>query len=272
MPDRYAVMGNPIAHSKSPRIHTLFARQTGEDLVYERILAPTDGFAAAAVEFEASGARGFNVTVPFKLQAWDWVDRHTPRAERAGAVNTVVLTPTERLGDNTDGIGLVQDLRRNHEIALQAQRILILGAGGAVRGVLPALLSEAPAELVIANRTRERAEFLAASLAALGPLRGCSLAELAGERFDLIVNGTSAGLQGELPALPEGLVVAGAAVYDMVYGEAPTPFCRWALEQGAAHALDGLGMLVEQAAESFLLWRGIRPQTAPVIQALRAGT
>lgn len=272
MPERYAVLGNPIAHSKSPHIHTLFARQTGEKLIYERILVPSDGFAAAAAELQASGARGFNVTVPFKVQAWHWVDRRTPRAEPAGAVNTVVLTATERLGDNTDGVGLVQDLRRNHAIELHAQRILILGAGGAVRGVLPSLLAEAPAEVVIANRTRERADGLAASLAELGPLKSCGLPELAGEHFDLIINATSAGLHGGLPALPEGLSIAGSTVYDMVYGETPTAFCHWALERGAARALDGLGMLVEQAAESFLLWRGVRPQTASVIQALRAAS
>lgn len=269
MLERYAVMGNPIAHSQSPRIHTLFARQTGEPVAYERILVPTDGFAAAVTEFEASGGRGLNITVPFKLQAWAEVDRRTARAEHAGAVNTVVITDTGRLGDNTDGTGLVRDLCCNHGVRVQARRILILGAGGAVHGVLPALLAETPTELVIANRTRARADAIATALADLGCVSACGLPELAGEHFDVIINGTSAGLHGELPALPKGLKIGGTTVYDLVYGKAPTAFCNWALEQGAARALDGLGMLVEQAAESFLLWRGIRPQTAPVIQALR---
>lgn len=269
MPERYAVMGNPIGHSKSPRIHALFARQTGEDLVYDSILVSTAGFAAAVTEFAAAGGRGLNVTVPFKLQAWNRVDRRTTRAERAGAVNTIAMTSAGLLGDNTDGAGLVRDLRHNHGVRLHKRRILLLGAGGAVRGVLPSLLAEAPAELIIANRTRERAESIAASFADLGQVTINSLPGLAGERFDLIINGTSAGLHGEIPALPEDLRVDGATAYDMVYGEAPTAFCRWALRHGAARALDGLGMLVEQAAESFLLWRGVRPQTAPVIQALR---
>lgn len=262
-------MGNPIAHSKSPRIHALFARQTGESLVYDSILVPVEGFAAAVAEFETTGGRGLNVTVPFKQQAWHEVDRRTTRAERAGAVNTIAMTPAGRLGDNTDGVGLVRDLRHNHGVELHERRILIVGAGGAVRGVLPSLLAEAPAELVIANRTRERAEAIAAVFADLGRVAACSLSGLAGERFDLIINGTSAGLHGEIPALPEDLRADGATAYDMVYGEVPTAFCRWALHHGAAHALDGLGMLVEQAAESFLLWRGIRPQTAAVIQWLR---
>lgn len=269
MPERYAVMGNPIAHSQSPRIHTLFAHQTGEPVAYERILVPIDGFAAAVTEFAASGGRGLNITVPFKLQAWAEVDRRTARAERAGAVNTIAITDAGRLGDNTDGAGLVRDLCCNHGVQVQARRILVLGAGGAVRGVLPTLLAETPAELVIANRTRARADAIAAALASLGCVTACGLQELAGERFDVIVNGTSAGLHEELPVLPKGLIIAGTTVYDMVYGRTPTAFCSWALEQGAARALDGLGMLVEQAAESFLLWRGMRPQTAPVIHALR---
>lgn len=263
-------MGNPIAHSQSPRIHTLFARQTGEDVIYDRILVPTDGFATAVTEFEAAGGRGLNITVPFKLQAWNQVDQRTARAERAGAVNTIAITPAGRLGDNTDGTGLVRDLRHNHGVELHDRRILILGAGGAVRGILPSLLAETPAEIVIANRTRERAESIAAALADLGRVTVCNPAELTSEPFDLVINGTSAGLKGEIPALPEDLRIGGATVYDMIYGEAPTAFCRWALRHGAARALDGLGMLVEQAAESFLLWRGVRPQTAAVIQALRS--
>lgn len=268
-PQRYAVMGNPIAHSLSPRIHTLFARQTGEHLVYERILVPIEGLPAALTEFETSGGCGLNITVPFKLQAWGLVERRSERAERSGAVNTIAMTPQGRLGDNTDGVGLVRDLRSNHGVELRMRRVLILGAGGAVRGVLPDLLAEAPDEVVIANRTYYRAEQLAACYSDLGRVAACEFAELAGERFDLIINGTSAGLSGEIPTLPETLRLAGAIVYDMLYGDSPTVFCRWALGQGAARALDGLGMLVEQAAESFHLWRGVLPQTAAVIEALR---
>lgn len=269
MPERYAVMGNPIAHSQSPRIHTLFAYQTGEDLVYNRLLVPTEGFAAAVAEFAAGGGGGLNITVPFKLQAWHQVDRRTARAELAGAVNTIAMTPAGWLGDNTDGAGLVRDLHYNHGVMLQERRILVVGAGGAGRGVLPSLLAEGPAEIVLANRTRERAEAIAAALTDVGRVTACGLTELAGEPFDLVINGTSAGLNERIPALPENLRIRGATAYDMIYGETPTAFCRWALNHGAACALDGLGMLVEQAAESFLLWRGIRPQTTAVIQMLR---
>lgn len=268
-PERYAVMGNPIAHSLSPRIHTLFARQTGENLVYERILVPIGDLAAALTEFETSGGRGLNITVPFKLQACALVESHSERAKRSGAVNTIAMTAHGMFGDNTDGVGLIRDLRSNHGVELRKRRVLIIGAGGAVRGVLPDLLAETPGEVVIANRTYERAEQLAASHSDLGRVAACEFTELGGEYFDLMINGTSAGLSGEIPALPETLRLAGAIVYDMLYGDSPTAFCRWALGRGASRALDGLGMLVEQAAESFHLWRGVRPQTAPVIEALR---
>lgn len=269
--DRYAVMGNPIAHSRSPDIHAAFARQTGERLTYERILVPLDDFAGAVATFEAEGGRGLNITVPFKQQAWALADSRSARAERAGAVNTLVFDADGVHGDNTDGAGLVRDLTVNNNVSLAGRRVLVLGAGGAVRGVLPSLLAEGPAEVVIANRTVERAAGLAEDFGDLGTVAACGFEALAGERFDVVINGTSAGLSGEMPALPNDLLNTGAACYDMAYGREPTVFVRWAETHGAQTALDGLGMLVEQAAESFEIWRGVRPDTRPVIRALRAG-
>lgn len=273
MPDRYAVIGNPIDHSKSPLIHAAFARQTGQDLTYGRILGHPEDFAAEVRRFFADGGRGLNVTVPFKEQAWALVDERSPRAETAGAVNTLIPLPGGRLrGDNTDGVGLVRDLGVNHGFQLTGRRILLLGAGGASRGVLRPLLETGPRELVIANRTAAKALELAAAAVELGPVRGCGLSDLgtiANGGFDLIVNGTSAGLSGAVPALPEGCLVPGGWTYDMLYGDAPTAFCLWGASHGAVLTLDGLGMLVEQAAESFRLWRGLRPETAPVIALLR---
>jgi shikimate dehydrogenase len=269
--DRYAVMGNPIAHSKSPRIHTLFAEQTGQGLCYEAVLVPEDGFAEAVARFQRDGGRGLNVTVPFKQQAWELVDERSPRAALAGAVNTIDLRAGgRRFGDNTDGVGLVRDLTVNNGVILEGREVLVLGAGGAVRGVLGPLLEQRPARLVIANRTPARALELAQLFADLGPVQGGGFPELAGQRFDVVINGTAASLQGEVPPLPDDLLRPGAACYDMMYGDGPTAFVAWAQAHGAAQALDGLGMLVEQAAESFLLWRGVRPDTAPVIAALRS--
>ncbi len=271
-PDRYAVMGNPIAHSKSPLIHSLFARQTGETLTYEAILVPLDGFAEAVERFGREGGKGLNVTVPFKQEAWRLAGVRTPRAEMAGAVNTLRFDPSGLWGDNTDGAGLVRDLVANHGVSLAGRRILVLGAGGAVRGVLQPLLDERPSELVIANRTVAKAKALVELFGDRGiALRACGFDALAGEHFDLVINGTSAGLHGEMPPLPDDLLAEGACAYDMAYGEQPTVFVRWAGEHHAALALDGLGMLVEQAAESFYQWRGIRPDTAPVIARLREG-
>ena len=269
MTDRYAVMGNPIAHSKSPRIHALFAAQTGQDLVYEALLAPAGGFAASADAFRAAGGRGLNVTVPFKQDAYVWAERLSTRAERAGAVNTLVLGPGGSLGDNTDGAGLVRDLEANLGCAISGRRVLLLGAGGAARGVLAPLLAAGPAAVTIANRTPDKAAELALRFGDLGLCYGRSYDELAGERFDLLINATAAGLSGEVPPLPEGLLADAAWCYDMMYGDEPTAFVRWARAHGAAHAADGLGMLVEQAAEAFLIWRGVRPDTAPVLAALR---
>lgn len=278
MSDRYAVMGNPIAHSKSPRIHALFAAQTGQDLVYEAIRVEPGDFAAAVDRFRAAGGRGLNITVPFKPEARAYAVRCSERAERAGAVNTLVLDDPAVYGDNTDGPGLVRDLTVNQGYRLTDRKILLVGAGGATRGVLAPLLAERPAELVIANRTAERALALAERFAdpALGcdlhgcGLRGCGLDELRNRRFDLVINATAAGLSGEVPALPDDLLAEGAWCYDLFYADRPTPFLRWAAERGAARCVDGLGMLVEQAAESFLIWRGVRPETGPVIAALRS--
>jgi shikimate dehydrogenase len=270
--DRYAVVGNPIAHSKSPRIHAEFARQTGQVLDYGRILCDSEHFAETVRAFFAGGGRGLNVTVPFKEAAWRLADERSPRAEVAGAVNTLIALPGARLrGDNTDGAGLVRDLADNHGFAFAGRRVLLLGAGGAARGVLRPLLETGLTELTIANRTAYKARDLAMLAAGLGPVMGCGLDELAGTRFDLIINATSAGLGDEVPSIPDDCLTPGGWTYDMLYGDAPTPFCRWGEGHGAARALDGLGMLVEQAAESFRLWRGVSPQTAPVIALLRAG-
>lgn len=267
--DRYAVFGNPIGHSKSPLIHRMFAAQTGQQLSYEAILAPLDDFAGTARAFFREGL-GANVTVPFKEDAYRLCDELTERARRAGAVNTISRLADGRLrGDNTDGAGLVRDLKVNAGIPLAGRRILLLGAGGAARGVLEPLLAEAPAQLLIANRTLEKAKVLAHLFADLGPVAACSFESLAGE-MDLIVNATSASLAGELPPLAPELVRAGhTCCYDMMYGKEPTAFNRWAAGLGAARVVDGMGMLVEQAAEAFLVWRGVRPDSAAVLAELR---
>ena len=270
MPDRYAVVGNPVAHSKSPLIHAAFARETGEDLHYDRLLADPECFEDEVRAFFAGGGRGLNVTLPFKERAWALASVHGPAAATAGAVNTLTPLPGGGLcGDNTDGVGLVRDLADNHGFAFPARRVLVLGAGGAARGVLRPLLETGLGTLTIANRTPARALELARSVAGLGAVRGCGLADLAGQSFDLIVNATSAGLAGEVPPLPPGCLVPGGWTYDMLYADTPTAFCRWGRAHGAAVTLDGLGMLVEQAAESFRLWRGRRPHTGPVIAMLK---
>jgi shikimate dehydrogenase len=264
MTDRYAVFGHPIAHSKSPLIHAAFARQTGQDMRYDAILAPLDGFAASVASFVAAGGRGANVTVPFKEEAFRLASRLSPRAQRAGAVNTLIFDGGI-LGDNTDGAGLVADLTRNLNRPLTGKRILLLGAGGAARGVIELLLEQQPATLVVANRTVSRAQELA-ELFGHG-IRACGFDE-ATTPFDLIINATAASLAGELPPLSPRAFTAHTLAYDMMYGR-DTPFLTFARAHGAATA-DGLGMLVEQAAEAFYLWRGVRPDTAPVIASLRA--
>lgn len=267
--DRYGVFGNPIGHSKSPLIHRLFAEQTGQQLDYQALLAPLDDFAGFARAFFVEG-RGANVTVPFKEQAVKLADSLSERARRAGAVNTLQkLADGSLLGDNTDGVGLVRDLTLNAGVSLKGRRVLLLGAGGAVRGVLEPFLAQQPAVLVLANRTLEKAELLAREFADLGCIYPSGFDWLE-EPVDLIVNGTSASLGGEMPAIAPSLIEPGRTVcYDMMYGREPTSFCRWAQTQGAAQVRDGLGMLVEQAAEAFFVWRGVRPDTAPVLERMR---
>jgi shikimate dehydrogenase len=267
MPDRYAVIGNPVAHSKSPQIHAEFARQTGQDLVYELLLAPTGAFMATANAFRARGGRGLNVTLPFKSEAFRYVDRLSERARAAQAVNTLKFEGDAIFGDNTDGAGLMNDLARNLRCAVTGARVLLLGAGGAARGVIRPLLEQRPAQLMLANRTPEKAQSLAQSFG--GGLEACSYAALAGRQFDLVLNATSASLSGALPPLPPGVFARGALAYDMMYGVGETPFLAFARTEGAAALADGLGMLVEQAAESFFIWRGVRPDTAPVLKLLR---
>lgn len=267
--DRYCVFGNPIGHSKSPLIHRLFAEQTGQTLSYDSRLAPLDDFAGDARAFFAEGL-GANVTVPFKEEAYRFATQLSERARRAGAVNTLKkLAAGGLLGDNTDGAGLTRDLTANHGVTLRGARILVLGAGGAVRGILEPFFAEQPACIVIANRTAAKAQQLAEAFKDLGTVRGGGF-DLRDEPFDLIVNGTSASLAGELPPIDPALIRPGHTVcYDMMYGKDTTAFNRWAAEQGAARCIDGLGMLVEQAAEAFQLWRGVRPDSAPVLEELR---
>lgn len=267
--DHYVVFGNPIGHSKSPLIHRLFAEQTGQTLDYQAALAPLDRFTAFAKHFFENG-RGANVTVPFKEEAYRMADQLTERGRRAGAVNTLVRQADgSLLGDNTDGAGVVRDLKVNHGVALKDKRILLLGAGGAVRGALEPLLAEEPHVLVVANRTVEKAEQLAQEFADLGPILPAGYDWLE-EPVDIIINATSASLSGELPPIPPSLIQHGETFcYDMMYGQEPTAFCRWAMQHHAGQAVDGLGMLVEQAAEAFYLWRGVRPDSAPVLAELR---
>lgn len=270
--DLYAVVGNPISHSKSPRIHSLFAEQTGEAVEYTAIQAPLDDFAGTVRHFFERGGKGLNVTVPFKEQAWTLAEHRTHRAELAGAANTLYPDQENRLvADNTDGVGIVRDLRDNHGVSLNGARLLILGAGGAVRGVLGPLLDEQPGGLVIANRTVARAEALVRLFARerhATPLSACGFEQVTGP-FDVIINGTSASLQGDLPPIPADVIGADTVIYDMMYSLQTTTFNQWATEHGARRVFDGLGMLVEQAAESFCVWRGVHPETSAVIEELR---
>ena len=270
MSDLYCVFGNPVAHSKSPVIHARFASQTGQDLTYLARLAPLGSFAEAVAAFVAEGGRGANVTVPFKEDAFRLANRLTERAARAGAVNTLVFGADAVTGDNTDGAGLVRDITVNLAVSLAGRRILLLGAGGASRGVIAPLMACAPASLYIANRTADKAASLAAAFADLGEVAGGGFADLAGQQFDVVINATSASLSGEALPLPSGIFAEGAFAYDMMYGKGETPFMALAREQGVARCADGLGMLAEQAAEAFLVWRGIRPSTVEVLAELRA--
>jgi shikimate dehydrogenase len=269
MTDHYAVFGNPINQSKSPQIHRQFAEQTGQDMSYTKQLVPLGGFEQAAKDFFIQGGKGLNITIPFKLDAYSFATQLTPRAQRAGAVNTLALrSDGSILGDNTDGIGMIHDMHNlGWEIA--GKQLLVLGAGGAVRGILQPLLEEQPARVFIANRTQEKAEQLARAFQDLGDIQTLTYEQLAGHQFDVIINGTSTSLSGELPPLPDGILSENAAAYDLMYGAEPTLFLQWASKQGAAHTADGLGMLVGQAAEAFYLWRQIRPEVIPVMTAIR---
>ncbi|MGH8799493.1 MAG: shikimate dehydrogenase [Casimicrobiaceae bacterium] len=272
--DRYAVIGNPVEHSKSPIIHAAFAQATGQQIRYERLLAPLDGFAAAVREFAATNGRGLNVTVPFKLEAFALAREHSERAQSALACNTLVWRGDHWFADNTDGVGLVRDLVHNLAEPIAGRDLLVLGAGGAARGIVGALLAEGPRRLVVANRTQSKATELATRFMAHGSISASLLPALAGQHFDIVVNATSLGLGTAVPAglWPHDLFAANALAYDLVYGGRTTPFQHWARAHGARRTADGLGMLVEQAAESFFLWRGVRPDTAAVFPLLRAPT
>jgi shikimate dehydrogenase len=269
--DRYAVFGCPIKHSKSPLIHQLFAEQTQQSLEYTAQEVTAKHFEESVDAFFARGGKGLNCTLPLKELAWAYTGNNTKRAEFSKAVNTLALQDDGTiLGDNTDGCGLVSDLMSNHSIALKGSRVLILGAGGACRGIVAPLLEHLPGQLVIANRTQQKAIDLSDEFRTLGNIEGCGFTDVIGQHFDLIINATSASLNDELPPLAEDLLVEQGVCYDLAYGNKPTPFVRWGAAHKARKSLDGLGMLVEQAAEAFFLWRGVRPQTKPVIELLNS--
>jgi shikimate dehydrogenase len=268
-PDQYGVVGHPVKHSWSPFIHGMFAKATAQNLVYRMFDVSPDEFRRETLRLMTGGVRGLNITLPHKQAAAELVNELTPRAARAQAVNTIAFfEDTTLLGDNTDGIGFTVDLERNLQIDLADKRILILGAGGAARGVIGPLLEREPRALTVANRTPYKARKIATEFADMGQITGCTFAELEGPPYDLIVNATSASLQGEMPEIPGGLVNEETVCYDMAYGRGDTPFTLWANSLRARRVSKGWGMLVEQAAESFLLWRGIRPSTQPVLAAL----
>jgi shikimate dehydrogenase len=268
MPSSYGLFGYPVQHSWSPFIHGMFAKQTRQDMEYRLFESPPERFRSEVLEFFRAGGSGVNVTVPHKRAATDLVNELTPRAQVANAINTIVRQDESLVGDNTDGTGLLADLTRNLRLNLPSPRILLLGAGGAARGALGPLLELKPRLLVVANRTAERAIEIAEDFAYLGPVSGCEFAKLENQRFDLIVNATSASLRGDVPAIPAGVVDSLTTCYDMAYGSGDTAFVTWAKARGAGRAEQGWGMLVEQAAEAFFLWRGVRPDTAPVLAAL----
>jgi shikimate dehydrogenase len=268
-PDRYAVVGHPVAHSKSPLIHQLFARQTGQHLTYELLDVEPEQFETTVRSFGAAGGKGLNVTVPHKEAAFALVDQNSEAASSAGAVNTISIHAGKLSGDNTDGVGFVRDVTVNHRQPLAGARVLVLGAGGAARGIMAPLLATQPLEVVIANRTAERVDRLVAQLGSPPAVRTVDFARLAGlAAFDVVVNATSAGLKGELPPFPASLVGAKSFCYDMVYSVHDTPYVTWARQHGAARAVQGWGMLIEQAAESFFIWRGVRPDTRPIRKQL----
>lgn len=268
----FAVFGNPIRHSKSPQIHSLFAEQFNIDIEYRAIEAPLDGFADAVSSFRDEGAGGCNITVPFKQEAWQLADRRSGRAEMAGAVNTFHFEENgDIFGENTDGVGLLRDLTLNLDTTIFQKRILVVGAGGAVRGILGPLIEQAPNTLALANRTVAKAVELAKIFSTIGPVEPYGLNELKDQQFDIVINGTAASLLGEVPPLPDTIFSEDAMAYDLMYSSRPTAFMQWAKSNGAGRVSDGLGMLVEQAAESFALWMGERPDTEGVIKVLRQG-
>ena len=276
MTDRYAVIGNPIAHSKSPQIHAMFAEQTGQDMSYEKLLAPIDGFLDTIEKFRSEGGRGANVTLPVKLEAYDLAKQLSPRARHARAANTLSFSDSQIQADNTDGVGLIRDITANLDFDPAGKRVLLMGAGGAARGVLLPLLEVRPAILVIANRTVDKALRLAQanqhySDASQTVVSGHSYEDLSGQHFDLVINATSSSLSDTIPPLPDGVFAPGSLAYDMMYGKGLTAFLAFAEEQNAHRLADGLGMLVEQAAASFQIWRSVRPETQPVVSALRRG-
>jgi len=266
--DRYAVIGHPISHSKSPAIHRRFAEATGQVLEYTAIEGPLGQFAATVDAFRQAGGRGMNVTVPFKLDAFAYADERSPAAELAGAVNALKFEGGRVLAENFDGVGLVRDVVHNLGVPLRGTRVLVLGAGGATRGALLPFLAEEPALLVIANRTEAKAHELARIGAAHGNVRGSGYEALAGQAFDVVFNATSASLFGERPPVPDSVFTPGCLAYDLAYGKGLTPFLRQAQDAGAGRLADGVGMLAEQAAEAFLWWRGVRPDTRAVIDEL----
>lgn len=268
--DKYAVFGNPIKHSKSPQIHRMFAEQTRQQLSYRAHKVDVGKFADAAKSFFDNGGKGLNITVPFKMDAYNFADELSDRARLAGAVNTLALQDDGKIyGDNTDGAGLVRDICENLAWEVTDKRVLLLGAGGAIRGVLEPLMKLNPSQVLIANRTVEKAQKLARDFSEFGNVGACSFEALNANQYDLIINGTSASLAGELPPLPSDALTNEGCCYDMMYSAAPTPFMRWGAENAAWAVSDGLGMLVEQAAESFCIWRGTRPTTRGVIDAIR---
>ncbi|MBE8190093.1 MAG: shikimate dehydrogenase [Candidatus Thioglobus sp.] len=264
---RFAVFGNPIQHSLSPSIHQQFAEQTGISISYQKILAPTDGFAAAAADFIQQGGSGFNITVPFKLDAFQLAHQHSAYAKIAGAVNTIKIQGADIIGENTDGTGLVSDLMENLELELNAKTILILGAGGATRGILLPLLEQNPKRLMVANRNASKALELSEDFSKYGKTCGFGLEKIKNEPVDIIINATSASLDNQMPAIADGCA-AGAVCYDLMYGK-QTPFMNWAKAHGARVISDGLGMLVGQAAASFEFWTGKKPDAQAVIQNLK---
>ena len=270
MLDRYGVMGYPVSHSRSPIIHRLFALQTGEKLQYELLQVAPENLETAIRQFQRTGGKGLNITVPHKQAVVKLCDHLAERAATAGAVNTLSFRSGEIHGDNTDGIGLLRDLAVNHGFAIEGSNILVLGAGGATRGIVGPLLEMQPASLRIANRTLDKAEALVRRFADTGRISACRFNVVpVSEKYDLIINATSAGVKGEAPPYPAAAVSPDTFCYDLSYGLSPTPFSLWAREQGAALSVMGWGMLVEQAAESFHIWRGVRPNTAPVLKQMK---